>query len=53
MDLAHDERAVHLNEQIQKEKDPAKLLELANELLKLLDEKKPVMIPHAVPSSKP
>lgn len=51
MDLADDERIRHLNELIQNEKDPAKLTDLTNELLRLIDERKPA-IPFADSSSK-
>jgi len=51
MDLADDERIRHLNELIQNEKDPAKLTDLTNELLRLIDERKPA-IPRADSSSK-
>ena len=51
MDLADDERIRHLNEQIQSEKDPAKLSELTDELIRLIDERKPA-IPPADSSSK-
>lgn len=51
MDLADDERIRHLNELIQAEKDSAKLTELTNELLRLLDERKRA-VPAADSSSK-
>ena len=40
IDLANDERAKRLNELIQQETDPAKLGQLVQQLLDLLDEKK-------------
>ena len=41
MDLGNDERIKQLNEQIQQEKDPAKLARLVDELLRLTDPKHP------------
>lgn len=38
MDLANDERIRKINDQIQIEKDPAKLGELVQEMCRLLDE---------------
>jgi hypothetical protein len=40
MDLANDHRVRHLTEQIQHEPDQAKLLELVNELCRILDDHK-------------
>lgn len=37
MDLANDERLKRLTDQIEHEKDPHRVLELAQELLRLLD----------------
>lgn len=39
MDLAKDERIKGLNDQIQQEKDPEKVLQLSRELVRLLDGK--------------
>lgn len=39
MDLADDERIRQLNQQIQKEQDPEKLIELIRQLIELIDEK--------------
>jgi len=37
MDLAEDERIKRLNDQIQQEKDPEKVLQLSHELVRLID----------------
>jgi len=41
MDLANDERIQRLNEQIQSEKDPNKVISLIDELARLLDDGAP------------
>ena len=38
MDLANEERIQSLNEQIQNEKDPEKVISLVDELARLLDD---------------